>query len=89
MSDFRATLKKFLDVSCLERDRSLICSKCDAELKYRQATLSIHDSTFEDVCIGPPDSVWRFSIPYCPQCEQTPSERGCLHFPLRDFFNRT
>jgi hypothetical protein len=57
------------------------CFKCEGEITFATAYLSIHSIEFGEICAGP-GRVVVASIPYCKTCEGVPDDRGCLHMPF-------
>jgi len=76
MAEFREAIRQFLSLHCVQCDRVLICSECDAPITYVRALLLIHDA---DQCVTSGDQVWHFPVPYCPRCESKPDANGCVH----------
>lgn len=63
----------------LARDEAT-CKQCGKPATGTKLVhLSVHASEFEQC--GGPGKVWNVTIPWCPDCEQEPEERGCIHMP--------
>lgn len=67
-ADFVVTMK----ANCEEKHKH--------RTRYRIAAVSVHDERFGEHCAGQ-GMVWNVPIPYCPECENVPSDRGCVHVP--------
>ena len=76
LSEFLKERQTFVD-ACEKQGEAVLCSKCRTWVEYVGAFVSIHDARFER-CSGYGRCI-RMIIPYCPNCEPRPSERGCLH----------
>jgi hypothetical protein len=83
-TEFSDSLKDFLDVCCALRGNTLCCRVCGTPIRHVQAALSIHNSA-SGGCEELEQRVWNTVVPYCPECEEKPEERGCLHFKLAVF----
>jgi hypothetical protein len=81
LAEFREAIRQFLNVRCLQCDKTLVCTRCEAPIAYLQALLSIHDDAFADACVSLQDEEWHFAVPYCPRCELKPDAHGCVHLP--------
>jgi hypothetical protein len=67
----------FLLTACLDYvNKPLHCSQCGTRIKSVTAFISAHRLAEE--CVGT-GTIVQVDIPYCPQCEETPYMRGCLH----------
>lgn len=81
LAEFRESIRQFLNLHCVQCDRKLVCSECDAPIEYFATLLSIHDMEFTDACVTLDDQTWHFAVPYCPRCEVRPNAQGCVHLP--------
>ncbi|OHA48815.1 MAG: hypothetical protein A2806_03920 [Candidatus Terrybacteria bacterium RIFCSPHIGHO2_01_FULL_48_17] len=54
-----------------------VCKNCGAEVQEVHAYISLHTTLFSN-CAGS-GKVKQVGIPYCPNCELTPNNRGCVH----------
>jgi len=54
-----------------------VCKNCGALVLFVHAYISVHTTLFSN-CAGS-GSVKQIDMPYCPNCEITPSDRGCIH----------
>jgi hypothetical protein len=67
----------FLATSCFEYpDKKMNCALCGTRITWEVAFISTHCVT--KLCIGT-GTITPVDIPYCPQCEEIPYERGCFH----------
>ena len=74
---FAAEEALFLATACLEYpDKKMNCTQCGTRIKWEVAFISTHCLT--KLCIGT-GTITPVDIPYCPQCEEIPYERGCFH----------
>jgi hypothetical protein len=85
LAEFREAIRQFLNLRCIQCDRKLVCSECDAPIEYFGTLLSIHDVEFTDACITLEHQAWHFAVPYCPRCEVKPNAHGCVHLPYALF----
>lgn len=78
LPEFQDAMRGFLDLQCLQRDRSLWCFRCGAPIASSTVKVSIHDSLPEGECVS---NRWTLSffVPYCPRCEAAPDGQGCVH----------
>ena len=82
LAEFREAIRQFLSLRCVQCDRMLRCSDCQAPIEYYRALLFIHDEAFSGSCVALQDQQWHFAVPYCPRCELKPDARGCVHLPM-------
>lgn len=54
------------------------CRTCARPIDTVVAYMTIHDTRFEPECAGS-GRVIKMLIPFCPECEERPDERGCVH----------
>jgi hypothetical protein len=74
---FVADKASFLLTACLDyANKQLHCSQCGTRINWVAAFISAHRVAEE--CVGT-GKIVQVDIPYCPQCEETPYMRGCLH----------
>ena len=74
---FAAEEALFLATACLEYpDKVMNCVQCHTRIKWEMAFISTH--CLSELCIGT-GAITPVDIPYCPQCEEKPYERGCFH----------
>jgi len=74
---FVADKALFLMIACVEYgDKHMHCSQCGTRIKWEAAFISAH--RMAEHCIGT-GTIIPVDIPYCPQCEEKPYWRGCLH----------
>jgi hypothetical protein len=85
LAEFREAIRQFLNLRCVQCDRRLVCSECDAPIEYFGTLLSIHDLAVTDACVSLHDQAWHFAVPYCSRCEVKPNARGCVHLPHTGF----
>jgi hypothetical protein len=52
------------------------CAQCGTRIKWEVAFVSTYCQI--EVCIGA-GQITPVDIPYCPQCDEIPYERGCFH----------
>jgi hypothetical protein len=77
VENFAAEEALFLATACLEYpDKVMSCAQCGTQIKWEMAFISTHCQT--ELCIGT-GAITPVDIPYCPQCEEIPYERGCFH----------
>jgi hypothetical protein len=77
VESFAAEKALFLTTACLEYpDKKMNCAQSGARIKWEVTFISIHCLT--ELCIGT-GTITPVDIPYCPQCEEIPHERGCFH----------
>jgi hypothetical protein len=77
VESFAAEQALFLATACLEYpDKKMNCAQCGTRIKWHVAFISTHALT--ELCIGT-GTITPVDIPYCPQCEEIPFERGCFH----------
>jgi hypothetical protein len=57
------------------------CPYCHRELFFALVYVSIHSTEFDDTCAGQGRCI-PYTIPYCPTCEPSPEDKGCIHMPL-------
>ena len=74
--EFLRQRQAFID-RCDKQGEAVLCPVCRSWIRFVGAYLSIHDARLEN-CAGY-GKVLRLVVPYCPQCETQPSDRGCLH----------
>jgi hypothetical protein len=81
-SEFSQSLKDFLIHSCILSHHSLYCAICGAPIVYVRAALLLHDAACPacgSVDTTVENRAWNTMVPYCPNCEEKPAQRGCLH----------
>jgi ribosomal protein L37E len=83
-AEFSDSLKEFFECRCLLLGNTLLCRECGASIVHARVVISIHDSAFHDKCAACGKRAWTMTLPYCPQCEKKPEERGCLHLSFSD-----
>jgi hypothetical protein len=77
VDNFVADKALFLMTSCLDYgDKQLHCSRCGMRIKWEPAFVSAHRMAGD--CVGT-GIIVQVDIPYCPQCEEIPYVRGCVH----------
>ena len=76
-------IARYLTLRCRRDGREIACAHCGGEIRRVRAFMSLHDEQFGDACIGP-GRAWRMEIPYCSDCEQPPSQYGCIHMSEAD-----
>ena len=81
---FSESLREFLDDQCVLVENRLRCSDCGTLIVHSRVVVSVHESTFHNVCAGFDGGAWTMTLPYCPLCEEKPPERGCLHVSHHD-----
>ena len=84
LAEMQAQISDFLMTHThLDRSRRVRCVHCQEEICRVRAFMSLHDEQFGDSCIGP-GRAWRIEIPYCPACEKTPDQYGCIHMKCEE-----
>jgi hypothetical protein len=74
---FVADKALFLMTACVDYgDTQLRCSQCGTRIKWEVVFISAHRIAQD--CVGT-GTIVQVDIPYCPQCEETPYVRGCVH----------
>jgi len=61
------------------RSEGYVCNSCSAQIEWVLADVLLHTQLFPDCSEG--GRVHQIHIPYCPNCELAPSDRGCIHLP--------
>lgn len=70
---------RFLKEECVTDEPSgwVVCQNCGTRLKVVEAQIEIHEG-LSDTCRWNGE-MFAAGIPYCPQCEELPANRGCVH----------
>jgi hypothetical protein len=55
----------------------LLCVTCGGAIRGQAVVLDIHDRRLPG-CQGDGETI-QTGIPYCPNCEELPAKRGCVH----------
>ena len=83
-AQFSEALREFLNNRCILLENRLCCRKCGTFVAHSRVVVAIHAPAFHYNCATFDGRAWVMTLPYCPQCEQKPSERGCLHISLAE-----
>jgi len=65
-------------LQALKRGRCLLC---DRIMQLATVYVSVHATEFGNTCAGQ-GRCYPYLIPYCPNCELQPKEKGCIHVPM-------
>ncbi len=60
-------------------DGVAVCRECHSNIEMQSVNFSIH---YEEFGCGGAGEVMQRGIPFCPKCEETPKDSGCLHVNL-------
>jgi hypothetical protein len=78
LAEFAQARMAWIRENALTLGNRQLCRTCNTSIELSKAYISLHESTFDDMCAGS-GKVAILAIPFCPKCEPHPEERGCVH----------
>ena len=79
LQEFHDARAAFLRDKCVSWPTTgvVTCAACGERIKCAPVVFEIHQAG-EQQCI-PEGDEFEAGVPYCPQCEELPASRGCVH----------